>query len=327
MHIFFGNPFFDQKQLSKTLILHHPPKTVHKKISKKNPIFIGSKKGGQVIDLEVAKLLTLKWPKCGQVIDPTAYIYIYIYVYCFFLSLSLYLVFFFFFSPSLSLSFFHFSSLFFSFSLSLSLTLSLSLSSLSLSLSLFLSPSLSILSHFLSFCFFLFSLSLSLFFFSLSLWHNFQTLNENGQANVFLQTESVATRRLKKPDYVTFSREIRGRNALQCPRISLENALADSDDFNAWDVKRSIIWFFQTKRVATLFVWAETPVGGNMFSSRCLFSPFILDILQYKVPKMAPQQGNVSSGIFMFWELPPYKQLSPTNSLNVFKYFLKCLFL
>ena len=25
----------------------------------------------------MAKLLTLKWPKCGQVIDPTAHIYIY----------------------------------------------------------------------------------------------------------------------------------------------------------------------------------------------------------------------------------------------------------
>ena len=49
---------------------------MHQKLSKKNPIFIGSKKGRQVIDLEVAKLLTLKWPKCGQVIDPTAHIYI-----------------------------------------------------------------------------------------------------------------------------------------------------------------------------------------------------------------------------------------------------------
>ena len=25
--------------------------------------------------------MTLKWPKCGQVIDPTAHIYIYIYIY------------------------------------------------------------------------------------------------------------------------------------------------------------------------------------------------------------------------------------------------------
>ena len=72
---FFGNPFFDQKQLSKTLILHHPLKTVHNKSQK--TYFYRLKKGGQVIDLEVAKLLTLKWPKCGQVIDPTAYIYIY----------------------------------------------------------------------------------------------------------------------------------------------------------------------------------------------------------------------------------------------------------
>ena len=39
---------------------------MHKK-SQKTPIFIGSKKGGQVIDPTVAKLLTLKWPKCGQV--------------------------------------------------------------------------------------------------------------------------------------------------------------------------------------------------------------------------------------------------------------------
>ena len=33
---FLDNPFFDQKQLSKTLILHHPLKTVHRKISKKS---------------------------------------------------------------------------------------------------------------------------------------------------------------------------------------------------------------------------------------------------------------------------------------------------
>ena len=75
----FGNLFFDQKQLSKTLILHHPLKIVQKQ-SQKNNLFFRLKKGGQVIDLEVAKLLTLKWPKCGQVIDPTAHIYIYIYV-------------------------------------------------------------------------------------------------------------------------------------------------------------------------------------------------------------------------------------------------------
>ena len=46
---------------------------MHKKNSKR-PYFYRLKKGGQVIDLEVAKLLTLKWPKCGQVIDLTAYI-------------------------------------------------------------------------------------------------------------------------------------------------------------------------------------------------------------------------------------------------------------
>ena len=51
-NFFFGNPFFDQF-FSKTLILHHPLKTVHKK-SPKTPIFIGSKK--------VAKLLTQRWP-------------------------------------------------------------------------------------------------------------------------------------------------------------------------------------------------------------------------------------------------------------------------
>ena len=67
--MFSETSFLTKKQLSKTLILHHPLKTVHKKYPK-TPIFIGSKKGGQVIDPTVAKLLTLKWPKCGQVIDP-----------------------------------------------------------------------------------------------------------------------------------------------------------------------------------------------------------------------------------------------------------------
>ena len=78
VHIFFffSETLFWPNFFSKTLILHHPLKTVHKKISK-NPIFIGSKKDGQVIDPTVAKLLTLLWPKYGQVIDPTAYIYIY----------------------------------------------------------------------------------------------------------------------------------------------------------------------------------------------------------------------------------------------------------
>ena len=78
VHNFFSEtPFVDQF-FSKTLILHHPLKTVHQKISKK-AYFYRLKKGGQVIDPTVAKLLTLLWPKCGQVIDPTAYIYIYIY--------------------------------------------------------------------------------------------------------------------------------------------------------------------------------------------------------------------------------------------------------
>ena len=72
---FFRTPFFDQKQLSKTLILHHPLKTVHQKISKKN-YFYSLKKDGQVINSTMAKLLTLLWPKNGQVINPTAYIYI-----------------------------------------------------------------------------------------------------------------------------------------------------------------------------------------------------------------------------------------------------------
>ena len=78
VHIFFfGNPFFDQIFFSKTLILHHPLKTVHQKISQ-NPYFYGlKKKAGQVIDPSPARLLTLLWPKSGQVIDPTAYIYIY----------------------------------------------------------------------------------------------------------------------------------------------------------------------------------------------------------------------------------------------------------
>ena len=77
-HFFSETPFLT-KFFSKTLILHHPLKTVHQKISKK-PYFYRLKKGGQVIDPTVAKLLTLLWPKCGQVIDPTAYIYIYIYM-------------------------------------------------------------------------------------------------------------------------------------------------------------------------------------------------------------------------------------------------------
>ena len=85
-HVFFGNPFFDN--FSKTLILHHPLKTVHKK-SPKNPIFIGSKKG-QLIDPTMAKLLTLLWPKNGQVIDPTTYIYICVYI-CMYLYMYVYM--------------------------------------------------------------------------------------------------------------------------------------------------------------------------------------------------------------------------------------------
>ena len=42
-HFFFGNPFFDQLFFSKTLILHHPLKTVHQKISQ-NPYFYRLKK-------------------------------------------------------------------------------------------------------------------------------------------------------------------------------------------------------------------------------------------------------------------------------------------
>ena len=61
-NLFWETPFFEQKQLCKTLILHHPLKTVHWKKTPKTPTFVGSKKGGQVIDLEVAKLLTLEWP-------------------------------------------------------------------------------------------------------------------------------------------------------------------------------------------------------------------------------------------------------------------------
>ena len=71
-NVFFGNPFFDQFFFENTNFAP-PPENCAQKISQ-NPIFIGSKKGGQVIDPTVAKLLTLLWPKCGQVIDPTAYI-------------------------------------------------------------------------------------------------------------------------------------------------------------------------------------------------------------------------------------------------------------
>ena len=70
-NFFFGNLFFDQKQLSKTLILHRPLKTVHSK-NLKNPIFI-------VIDLTVAKLLTLRWPSYVAKLLTLQHIYIYIY--------------------------------------------------------------------------------------------------------------------------------------------------------------------------------------------------------------------------------------------------------
>ena len=48
------------------------------------PIFIVRKwppKGGQLITLEVAKLITLERPKSGQTNNSPAYIYIHIYIY------------------------------------------------------------------------------------------------------------------------------------------------------------------------------------------------------------------------------------------------------
>ena len=79
MHIFFRKPFFDQFFFKNTNFAP-PPENCAQKNLPKTPIFIGSKKDGQVIDPTMAKLLTLKWPKYGQAIDPTAYIYIYIYM-------------------------------------------------------------------------------------------------------------------------------------------------------------------------------------------------------------------------------------------------------
>ena len=84
MHIFLaGNLFFDQKQLSKTQIVHHPLKTVHKKISKKTYFYRLKTRWpsywpyrGQVIDLKMAKMWPSYWP----------YKHIYIYIY---ISLSL----------------------------------------------------------------------------------------------------------------------------------------------------------------------------------------------------------------------------------------------
>ena len=75
---FFSETSFLTKFFKNTNVAP-PPENCAPKNLQKNPVYIGSKKGGQVIDPTVAKLLTLLWPKCGQVIDPTAYIYIYIY--------------------------------------------------------------------------------------------------------------------------------------------------------------------------------------------------------------------------------------------------------
>ena len=70
VHLFFGgNPFFDHFFFSKTLILHHPLKTVHEKISQ-NPYFYRLKKSrpgywpypGQVIDPTLAKIRPGYWP-------------------------------------------------------------------------------------------------------------------------------------------------------------------------------------------------------------------------------------------------------------------------
>ena len=88
-HFFSETPFLT-KFFSKTLILHHPLITVHQKISKKT-YFYRLKKDGQVINSTMAKLLTLKWPKNGQVINPTAYIYIYNVILGFFSQINLHL--------------------------------------------------------------------------------------------------------------------------------------------------------------------------------------------------------------------------------------------
>ena len=74
--IFFRKPLLTKNNFLKHTNSEPPPA---KCALNKKTIFIGPKKSGQVIDLEVAKLLTLKWPKCGQVIDPTAHIYIHIH--------------------------------------------------------------------------------------------------------------------------------------------------------------------------------------------------------------------------------------------------------
>ena len=70
VHNFFvRNLFVDQKQLSKTLILHHPLKTVHTKSQKKTYFYRLKKRwpsywpyGGQVIDLKMAKMWPSYWP-------------------------------------------------------------------------------------------------------------------------------------------------------------------------------------------------------------------------------------------------------------------------
>ena len=72
VHHFFRKPLFWPNFFSKTLILHHPLKTVHKKISKKKPYFYRLKKRwpsywpyhGQVIDPKMAKKWPSYWPYC-----------------------------------------------------------------------------------------------------------------------------------------------------------------------------------------------------------------------------------------------------------------------
>ena len=64
-------------------------------------------------------------------------------------------------------------------------------------------------------------------------------LSRSSLARALKQGVSGDGRRCNQPDYATFSREIRGRNALQ--RVSPAN----------FPGKRSIIWLLQTKRVAT----------------------------------------------------------------------------
>ena len=87
-HFFSETPFLTI--FFKNTNFAPPPENCAQKISQ-NPYFYRFKKGGQVIDPKVAKLLTLLWPKNGQVIDPTAYVYIYIYMYIFFVPLYLYI--------------------------------------------------------------------------------------------------------------------------------------------------------------------------------------------------------------------------------------------